>query len=87
MAESKEEVFNLFYPWFYQGEMSSQMVNYKADLENGKDILKYNKEELIRLYKDFDNIDLTDKVFLLHIGANCNEYNYEEASQKINQTA
>ena len=83
MAESKEEVFNLFYPWFYQGEMSSQMVNYKADLENGKDILKSNKEELIRLYKDFDNIDLTDKVFLLHIGANCNEYNYEEASQKI----
>jgi hypothetical protein len=74
MAESKEEVFNLFYPWFYQGEMMSDIENYISALKRGSDTLAYNKQELIRLYKDFSNIDLTDKAFLLHIGANCNHY-------------
>ena len=74
MAESKEEVFNLFYPWFYQGEMISDIENYINHLKRGHDTLAYNKQELIRLYKDFSNIDLTNKAFLLHIGANCNHY-------------
>jgi len=74
MAESKEEAFNLFYPWFYQGEMMSDIENYITALKKGDDTLKSNKQELIRLYKDFSNIDLTDKAFLLHIGANCNNY-------------
>jgi hypothetical protein len=74
MDESKKEVFNLFYPWFYQGEMMSDIENYISALKKGDDTLKSNKQELIRLYKDFSNIDLTDKAFLLHIGANCNHY-------------
>lgn len=74
MAESKGEVFNLFYPWFYQGEMMSDIENYITTLKRGSDTLAYNKQELIRLYKDFSNIDSTDKAFLLHIGANCNKY-------------
>ena len=71
-----EDSFNLFYPWFYQGEMSGEIYNYKGDIQNRPDIdgLKYNKNELIRLYRDFNDIDLTGKTFLLHIGANCNNY-------------
>ena len=76
-----EDTFNLFYPWFYQGEMQTEMYNYKDELiASGIDRLESNKSELIRLYRDFSELDLTDKAFLLHIGANCNDYKYEEAS-------
>ncbi len=52
MAESKEEAFNLFYPWFYQGEMMSDIENYISALKKGDDTLKSNKQELIRLHNE-----------------------------------
>ena len=40
-----EDTFNLFYPWFYQGEMSVEILNYKKELGRGRDRLEYNKNE------------------------------------------
>ena len=27
-----KDTFNLFYPWFYQGEMSIEILNYKKEI-------------------------------------------------------
>jgi hypothetical protein len=65
-----EEVNRLFYPWFFGGELKSEIENY---LNGPADHLDFFKSELIRLYDEFCQIPEENTLYILNIGANCSE--------------
>lgn len=69
MAEQSSEN-RLFYPWFFGGEMKGEIENY---INGPTDHLDSFKDELLRLYEEFNKIPEENTVYVLNIGANCSE--------------
>ena len=66
-----EETHNrLFYPWFFGGELKTEIENYINGPPDHLDSFKY---ELLRLYDEFSQIPEENTVYILNIGANCSE--------------
>lgn len=70
MVEEKKDTPNLFYPWFFGGELKGQIENYISDKENH---LNPFKSELINLYNEFTKTPEEKTIYILNIGANCSD--------------
>jgi hypothetical protein len=71
MAEEKSNSFTqLFYPWFFGGELKGQIENY---INGDKGYLDTFKHELIRLYQEFSQPPEENTIYILNIGANCTD--------------
>jgi hypothetical protein len=68
MAE--ENTTNLFYPWFFGGELRGQIENY---INGDKGYLDNFKHELIRPYQEFRQPPEENTIYILNIGANCTD--------------
>lgn len=74
MAEEKKDELSsqLFYPWFFGGELKSEIENY---INGPINYLDPFKNELLRLYNEFNQPPEPNTIYILNIGANCYDDN------------